>query len=622
VIVPATRLVPSGASDPIEIEDYTWSPDHSRLLVYTNTARVWRQNTRGDYWVLDLSPSSGRLRKLGGPDAKPSTLMFAKFSPDGLRVAYVREHDLYAESLADGHITPLTHDGSVTTINGTFDWVYEEELDDRDGFRWSPDGKRIAYWQLDAKGVRDFLLIDNTDSLYSFVKPVQYPKAGTTNSAARIGVVSASGGPTTWLEIPGDPRNNYLARMDWEPGTNDVLVQQLNRRQTQNTFYVANATTGGAKPLFVDRDSAWIDVYSDATGPSVDWLADNSGFVFLSERDGWRHAYLVSKTGAMRLISPGEFDVMKIEYVDTRGGWLYYDASPANATQMFLWRTKLDGSGHPERLTPPAARGMHSYDIAPGAHWAIHTYSTFGTPPVTDLVRLPSHEVVRILESNADVASRIASLRRGAVAFSQIDIGGGVKLDSWMMKPADFDSTKKYPVLFYVYGEPASQTVLDAYGGSTYLWHLMLTQRGYIVASVDNRGTPGRADASGARSCATRSDRFVCASSRPPRRSSAGCRTSTRPASRCGAGAAAGRRPCTSCSARPRSIAPAWRWRRWPTSTTTTPFIRSATSACPAPTSRRTTTRHRSTMRTACAATCSSSTAPVTTTCTIRAPSS
>ena len=223
VIVPATRLVPSGASDPIEIEDYTWSPDHSKLLVYTNTARVWRQNTRGDYWVLDLSPSSGRLRKLGGPDAKPSTLMFAKFSPDGSRVAYVREHNVYVESLSDGHIAPLTHDGLVTTINGTFDWVYEEELDDRDGFRWSPDGKRIAYWQLDAKGVRDFLLIDNTDSLYSFVKPVQYPKAGTTNSAARIGVVSVDGGPTKWLEIPGDPRNNYLARMDWAANSSQLF---------------------------------------------------------------------------------------------------------------------------------------------------------------------------------------------------------------------------------------------------------------------------------------------------------------------------------------------------------------------------------------------------------------
>ena len=491
VLVASSRLVPPGAGAPIDIEDYAWSPDHTKLLIYTNSARVWRQNTRGDYWVLDLSRQSGGLRKLGGADAKPSTLMFAKFSPDGSRVAYVREHNVYVESLADGKITPLTHDGSVTTINGTFDWVYEEELDDRDGFRWSPDGKSIAYWQLDAKGVRDFLLIDNTDSLYSFVKPVQYPKAGTTNSSARIGVVSAAGGPTTWMKIPGDPRNNYLARLGWVPASNDVLIQQLNRRQTENTFFIANGSTGVGKPLFVDRDSAWIDVYSEPSGPSVDWLSDNSGFVFLSERDGWRHAYLASKSGGLRLITPGEFDVMRIAYVDTKGGWLYYYASPTNATQMFLWRTKLEGSGHPERLTPPSARGMHEYDIAPGAHWAIHQYSTFGAPPVTDLVRLPSHEVVRTLESNADVAARVAALRRGSVTFSQIDIGGGVKLDAWMMKPADFDSTKKYPVLFYVYGEPAAQTVLDAWGGSTYLWHLMLTQRGYIVASVDNRGTPG-----------------------------------------------------------------------------------------------------------------------------------
>ena len=522
--------------------------------------------------------------------------MFAKFSPDGSRVAYVREHNLYVESLADGQITPLTHDGSVTTINGTFDWVYEEELDDRDGFRWSPDGKHIAYWQLDAKGVRDFLLIDNTDSLYSFVKPVQYPKAGTTNSAARIGVVSAAGGPTTWLEIPGDPRNNYLARMDWEPGTNDVLVQQLNRRQTQNTFYVANATTGGAKPLFVDRDSAWIDIYSDATGPSVDWLADNSAIRFpvrarrvapcvpgLQDRhDAAHHTRRVRRDeGRIRRHEGGVALLLRL--ADQRDA----DVSLACEARRVRPPRTVDarrGARHARVRHRPrrALRDSHLFDVRHAA----------GDGPGSPAIVTRSSER---LESNADAAARVAALRRGAVTFSRIDIGGGVKLDSWMMKPADFDSTKKYPVLFYVYGEPASQTVLDAYGGSTYLWHLMLTQRGYIVASVDNRGTPGPRG---------REWRKVVRNqigSLRVREQSAAAKVvgrlpfvdSTRLA--CGAGAAAGRRRCTSCSARPTSIAPAWRSRPWPTSTTTTRSIRSATSGCRAPTRRRTATRHRST---------------------------
>jgi dipeptidyl-peptidase-4 len=493
VLVSAAMLTPPGAPAPLELEDYDWSADRARLLVFTNTARVWRANTRGDYWVLDLAGK--RLTKLGGVDAKPSTLQFAKFSPDGKRVAYVREHNLYVESVDDGRITPLTTDGSTTTINGTFDWVYEEELFQRDGFRWSPDGARIAYWQLDATGVRDFLLIDNTDSLYSFVKPVQYPKAGTTNSAARIGVVSASGGSTTWFDIPGDPRQNYLARMDWAGGSDEVLVEQLNRRQTVNTVWFADATTGKAHTVLVEKDSAWIDIYDDyadwGPGPSVHWFDGGKSFMWLSERDGWRHAYMVARDGSMRLVTKGAYDVMKVAEVDAKAGWLYFYASPENATQMFLWRVRLDGTGTAERLTPASARGDHAYDLSPGGSWAIHTYSSWGTPEVTDLVRLPAHRVVRPLVTNADVAARLAALKQSPVEFFQVDIGDGVKLDAWMMKPPDFDPSRKYPVLFFVYGEPGDQTVRDNFGGVDWLWHVMLTQQGYIVASVDNRGTPG-----------------------------------------------------------------------------------------------------------------------------------
>ncbi len=493
VLVPAASLVPAGASAPLAIEEYEWSPDRAQLLIFTNSARVWRGNTRGDFWVYDMKRKT--LQKLGGAKAKPSTLQFAKFSPDGKRVAYVREHDIYVESLTGGKVTRLTSDGSRTTINGTFDWVYEEELSMRDGFRWSPDGTQIAYWQLDAKGVREFLLINNTDSLYSFTIPVQYPKTGTTNSAARIGVVSSTGGPTRWAAVPGDPRQNYLARMDWAENSTQLVIQQLNRRQTTNTFWIATSATGAVKELFVERDSAWIDIYDDhvdwGPGPSLHWLEDRSAFIYLSERDGWRHAWLVSRDGTMRLITPGNYDVMKVVSIDMRGGWLYFNGSPETATQQSLWRITLDGKGKPERLTPTTSAGMNSYDVGPGARWAIHSVSSFGTAPKTELVRLPSHQVVRTLVANTPLAGKLAALTRGTTEFFQVDIGDGVKLDAYMMKPPGFDSTKKYPVLFHVYGEPWSQTVVNGYGGGDYLWHTMLSQRGYIIASVDNRGTPG-----------------------------------------------------------------------------------------------------------------------------------
>jgi dipeptidyl-peptidase-4 len=492
VLISASRFQPTGAVKPLDVEDYGWSDDQKKLMIFTNSARVWRENTRGDFWVLDIA--SGRLKKLGGRAAKPSTLQFAKFSPDAKRVAYVREHNLYVESLESGAITQLTKDGSAKIINGTFDWVYEEELFMRDGFRWSPDGSHIAYWNLDVNGVRDFLLINNTDSLYSFTIPVQYPKAGTTNSAARIGVVSTNGGSTTWMKIPGDPRNNYLARMDWAANSTQLTIQQLNRRQTQNTMWIAEAASGTVKPLFVERDSAWIDIYDDhvdwGPGPSLHWLEDKSAFVYLSERDGWRHAWLVSRDGRMRLITGGKYDVMKVSKIDTKGGWLYFYASPENATQMYLWRIRIAG-GTPERLTPATQPGTHEYDIGPGAHFAIHTHSSWGTPRVIDLVRLPSHETARVLVDNKQLKTKIDALAKQPIEFTQVDIGNGTRLDAWIMRPANFDSTKKYPVLFYVYGEPWEQTVLDAYGGRRYLWHLMLAQQGYIVASVDNRGTPG-----------------------------------------------------------------------------------------------------------------------------------
>jgi dipeptidyl-peptidase-4 len=492
VWVPAARLVPAGDSVPLAIEGYSLSPDRKRLLLFTNSRRVWRQNTRGDFWTLDLA--SWQLRKLGGPDAPASSLMFAKFSPDGGRVAYVRQHNLYVEHLADGRIVQLTRDGSDTIINGTFDWVYEEELNLRDGFRWSPDGRRIAFWQLDASGVGDFQLINDTDSLYSFTVPVQYPKVGTTNSAARVGVVAADGGEPTWFDVPGAPRDNYIAKLDWAANSDEVVLQHLNRPQNTLSLMLGAARTGSTRTVLTERDSAWVDVVDDFR-----WIDGGKRFTWISERDGWRHLYVISRDGTKtRLVTPGPFDLHNpatsfgqplVLGVDSAAGWVYYSASPDNPTQLYLYRTRLDGKGEQERLTPRNQPGYHQYQISPDGHWAFHTYSRLGVPPTVDVIRLPSHQPVRTLVANQRLRQVVSRLQHGTTEFVKVDADSGLKLDGWIMKPPGFDSTRKYPLLYLVYGEPAGQTALDQWDGD-YLWYLMLTQQGYVVATVDNRGTP------------------------------------------------------------------------------------------------------------------------------------
>jgi dipeptidyl-peptidase-4 len=482
VLVSSAKLTPAGVSKPLTVDDYAWSKDGKRLLVFTNTRKVWRRNTRGDYWVLDQE--SGTLRKLGGA-APTSTLMFAKFSPDGSRVAYVRENNIYVEDLTTRDIRQITSRSSEAVINGTSDWVYEEEFNVRDGFRWSPDGRSIAYWQFDTSGVQEFSLVNYTDSLYPVLTRFPYPKVGTTNSAARIGVVSASGGDTRWMDVPGDSRDNYIARMEWAGNSNQLVLEQLNRLQNTNDLLLANAQTGQVRRVFRDRDDSWVDVVEDIR--STD---DGQQFLWLSERDGWRHAYAIARAdGSARLVTQEPADVIDLLGADQKGEWVYYIASPNNPTERYLYRARLDGSGTAERLTPASAAGTHDYSISPDGQWALHTFSTFDQPPVTELVKLPGHAVVRVLEQNADLRSKAAPLIE-PVEFFHVDSGDGATLDGWMIKPHGFDASKKYPVLVYVYGEPADVTVTNVWHGERSLFHRAFANDGYIVISIDNRGTP------------------------------------------------------------------------------------------------------------------------------------
>ncbi|MGB6472703.1 MAG: S9 family peptidase [Candidatus Sulfotelmatobacter sp.] len=497
VLISAQQLTPADGKKPITIEDYSWSADMNRVLIFTNSKRVWRENTRGDYWVFERK--SGVLRKLGngGP---PSTLMFAKFSPDGSKVAYVRFNNIYVEDVQSGETTRLTPDGSEKIVNGTSDWVYEEEFGVRDGFRWSPDGKRIAYWRFDTSAVKTFALIYDTGApyrivtgipypefgVYPTVRQIPYPEPGTPNSAVRVGVVPSVGGETRWMQVPGYANDNYIARMEWAGDSDSLVLQHLNRLQNTNDVLLADARTGAVRSVYQDHDSAWVDVVDE-----LKWLHGGKDFLWVSEQDGWRHIYLISRDGKqVRVLTAAPFDVLDLLGADPEEKWIYYIASPENATQRYLYRTRLDGKATPERLTPANETGTHSYNVSPDLRWAIHSYSTFDTPPVTNLIRLPDHQFQRVLEDNAKLRSSSKDIVSGPTEFLHVDIGEGVSLDGWLMKPKDFDPAKKYPLLIYVYGEPAGQTVLDRWDEWNGIFHRALANEGYIVASFDNRGTP------------------------------------------------------------------------------------------------------------------------------------
>jgi len=493
VLVSARQLTPETQNNSIHIAHYSLSHDKNKVLIFTNTMRVWRINTRGDYWMFNRATNT--LTKLGS-SRPPSSLMFAKLSPDGNRVAYVSEYNIYVEDLDTHTVRQLTEDGNRKFINGTFDWVYEEELYCRDGFRWSPDGKSIAFWQLDARGTRDFFMINNTDSIYSRVIPVEYPKVGQDPSSCRIGVIDLRTGKTTWMQIEGDPRQHYLVRLEYIPGKNDFLVQQLNRKQNEVKIFRCNGDTGMSSVIYSEKDEAFFEESIEGNPYAVDfhlslhWLDGGKEFLWTSEKDGWRHLYRIQTDGKGETLStPGSYDIISLESIDEKNGWLYFLASPTNATQQYLYRSRLNGKGKPERITPPELAGTHNYNISPSAKFALHSFSNTYTRPVQELVSLPKHQAVVASES---IAARIAAAtEEKTTEFFKVMTPDGVEMDGWIVKPENFDSTKRYPVVFYVYTEPAATTVTDSYGASVNdLYAGDMRADGYIYVSVDNRGTP------------------------------------------------------------------------------------------------------------------------------------
>jgi dipeptidyl-peptidase-4 len=483
ILVSLEQLTPKDATAALVVDDYKWSGDRTRLLVMTNAEYVWREKSRGDYWLLNIA--EGDLWQLGGEQSAPSEMMYGEFSPDGLQFAYVWQNNIYVQNLLTRKVTALTKDASSTLINGLFDWAYEEEFSLKKGYHWSPNSERIAYWQLDTHAAKDFLIINNTDSLYPTVSAIPYPKVGEENAAARIGIVSLATAVTVWVTLPGEPAQMYVPRMNWADNSEQVLIQQMNRKQDTNTVFYANAQSGELHKVFVEREDTFIELFEEPK-----WLASSDAFLWQSERDGWKHVYRVSRDGkTFTDLTPGEFDVSEVLSMDEQEGWLYFIASPDNVAQRYLQRTRLDGSGQMQQVTPKDLTGTNAYKLSADSRWAIHTHSSFLSPPVYSLVSLPDHVTQHVFEDNAELNQKLAQLELGELEFYSVDARDGLRLDGYMLRPPNFDPSKQYPIINYAYGEPAGQTVRDVWFGHNTLWHLLMSQQGFIVSSIDNRGT-------------------------------------------------------------------------------------------------------------------------------------
>ncbi|UGU17657.1 S9 family peptidase [Sinomicrobium kalidii] len=460
-----------------KIRNYTFSEDGSAVIVSLNTEGKTR------IFLVDLTGNTNTELLLDKTLGIPRNL---KLSPDNKMVSFVCKSDIYAYDVRNKKTIRLTTDGSDEIINSNASFRFASILSSRDHY-WSPDSKYVAFNQFDTKEVPTYKIINNTDSLYPFVKEFQYIKPGKTLPAVKPGIVEVATQKVTWPDIGEDYRNSYITNLKWNPKSNKLYIQKLNRNQNVMDIFVAEAGSRNTEKIYTEQEDTFLDAFD------LVWLNGGSDFLWMSENDGWRHLYKITSDGKQKTcITPGEFDVFNKTQVRAapKSKWVYFHASPENSLHLYLFRASLDGKGKIERITPEKETGTHKYDISPDGKWAFQNFSRFDIPTRTRLVKLPAHKVVKTMEDNAALSSKIEAIHPSPVTYSEIQIEDDVALDSWMIKPPNFDASKKYPVVFHVYSMPANQTTADLWKGRNYFFYQFLAKNGFIVMGIDGRGTP------------------------------------------------------------------------------------------------------------------------------------
>jgi dipeptidyl-peptidase-4 len=477
-LIEGALLVTEKGGAPLAIENYIASPD-GRAFLFTGKLPARSLKTGGNFFLYDLDRKE--FRQLTNTKAEQ---MNVKFSSDGRSIGFVRDNNIFTLQLAGGKEEQRTFDGAEHILNGHFDWVYEEEFGISDGWQFSPNGKYLAYWQVDERREPEFPIV-NFIPINQEITRQRYPKPGDPNAIVKIGIVDLVSPKTVWADIgvPLDStQDTYIPRMMWAPGSRALCVERLNRRQNRLDLMLVDAASGKGMAILTETSTTWIDITDDLT-----FLKKSDRFLWSSERDGYNHLYLYDTRGTLiRQLTHGEWDVDRLISVDEKSGCVYFSAGATSPMNREIYSVGFDGKGF-KRITKE--EGTSGATFSSDCSVFFHTWSDANTPTKT-MLRRRDGSLIRVVEDG-----RIAALdeyRISPKTFFTFTTSDGVRLNGWMIKPPDFDPAKKYPVIMYVDGGPGSQTVLNAWGGQGFLWQEMLAEKGYVVASVDGRGTGAR----------------------------------------------------------------------------------------------------------------------------------